>query len=467
MKDSSTAIISDGKSMFYAKSAKGSAPTGGSLGVIPSAADFPDENALQKALNEHIRKAASRSAEGATIAIPTADAIFRTDFLPSTDPEELAAMSLNQAEKDAPLPIEEITQSYEILETADDGTLVVSVCAPTAVIDQLRAGAGLDIAKVERVDALILGIISLLISKKALTGRGREILVAEEGDNATLAIIDFGSPVFIRSLGETAALTASDVAKAARLAMIRGKARRGDGAVINLVLLGAREKMAPLAEAAPMIAPELTARVLSDIMPDGEAGGVAARTLEGKSLNLFPQEWRNKLAETTFKKRFRFGILGAASAWLLLVAYLWFWPDIILTKRAETLTKRVKTREPAENSVNDLRNRVRIIDRYSDRKFSALEVLLEVAYAFPRGGIELTNFNYSGAKSATARNDVSIQGNANATRVAYDFVDALEKSPLFGKVRFTNGPTFNQARQRYQFELAVEFKTDDAGGAAK
>ena len=464
MKDSSTAIISDGKSMFYAKTAKNAPPTGGSLGVIPSAENFPDESAFQKALNEHLRKSASRTAEGATIAIPTADAIFRTDFLPTTDPDELAAMTLNLAEKDAPLPIEEITHSYEILETDGEGTLVVSACAPSAVIDKIRTVAGLDIAKVERVDALILGTISLLLSKGALLGRGREILLAEEGDNATLAIIDFGAPVFIRSLGETSSLSASDVAKAARLAMIRCKARRGDGTVANFVLLGDHRRLTPLSPAAQTLAPGLAARILTDDLPGGEATGVATRTLEGKSFNLFPQEWKNRLAEVRFKKQFGFSILGGAAAWLLMVAYFWGWP-YLLAKQAEDCEAAIKKNEPAETAVNDIRNRIKIIERYSDRKFSVLEVLREVSICFPPTGVEFSQFRYNGVRNNTTRNNVIIEGRSVGTAPYYQFVEALQRNQLFDKLRFTSGPTYNPSLNRQVFELAFDFKSDeeDAG----
>ena len=454
MKDSSTAIISDGKSMLYAKAGKGATASGGSLGTIPSATAFPDEAALQKALSDYLRKVSSRAPDGATLAIPTADAIFRTEFLPSADPDELAAMSLNQAEKDAPLPIEEMTQSYEILETEAEGTLVLSVCAPSAVIEKIRTTAGIDIAKVERVDALICGTIALLLSRGGLSGRGREILISEEGDNVTLAVVDSGAPVFIRSLGETAALDSSDVAKAVRLALIRSKTRRGDGAVTGFVLLGNPATLAPFANAAmalESVAPGLRARILKDDLPGGEATGVAARTLEGKSLNLFPQEWRSKLGETKFKKSFGFSIIGAATLWLVMVGYFWGLPTL-LDRNISQRKEQVKRNEPAETVVKDLRHRIAIIERYSDRSFSPLEALLETALGLPPG-LELTRFNYNGN-----RNTVQIQGKALVSTTVYTFTEALREAPIFKSVLITSGPSFNNTLRMQTFEIAITLK---------
>ena len=409
----------------------------------------------------------SNTATGATIAIPTADAIFRTDFLPSTEPEELAAMTLNQAEKDAPLPIEEITQSYEILGTDGDGTLVISVCAPSAVIDKIRADAGLEIARVQRVDAQILGTIAQLLSDRTLTGRGREILLAEEGENTTLAIVDSGSPAFVRSLGETASLNAADVAKAARLAMIRGKARRGDGAVAGFVLAGSRETFAPLAEAAQILAPGtgIEARVVSDTQSDIGTTGVSARTLEGKSLNVFPREWRDKLAETKFKMTFGFGILGGAALWVLLVVLLWGWPSM-LSQRAKTLDKQIKELEKIESSVNDVRYRIQKIEQYSDRTFSPLEALLEIAINFPPGGIDLEQFRYNSARNAISRNNVTLTGRAITPQLVYTYQAALQKSPLFKEVRLSSGPTLNPSLNRQVFELSFEFNSAEDAAAA-
>ena len=468
MKESSTAIISDGKTMLYAKVGKGAGAqaAGGSLGAVPALAQFQDEDAFHKAEAEYSRKSASRAPDGATLAIPTTDAIFKTDFLPSTDMDELAAMSLNQAEKDAPLPMEEMTHSFEILEAADDGMLVLSVCAPSAAIEAVRAASGIEPAHVERVDALVCGTIAHLLAKGALSGHGRELLVAEEGDNATLAIVDFGRPVFIRSLGETAALDAAGIAKALRLALIGSKVRRGDGEVTGFVLFGDTQTMQQFAGAASAAAPGVQPRIVPHGADGAEASGVAARTMEGKSLNLFPQEWTDKLSEAKFKKRFGASCLAAAAAWLLLVGYLWGWPALI-AQRVAALEAGVKRLEPAEASVNDLRNRIKIIDRYSDRSHSPLEALLEVAISLPPAtvppAIELTQFRYNGAKG-----NILVEGRSIATATIYSFMDDIKESPLFGQARLT-GPTFNNTLRRNVFELSIDFKNaaQAEGGAAK
>ncbi len=169
-------------------------------------------------------------------------------------------------------------------------------------------------------------------------------------------------------------------------------------------------------------------------------------------MDLFPESWRTRLTEGKFRKTYRYSILAGAALWVLTAGLLYGWP-MVLDQRVKSLTAVVKRLEPDESKVVDLRNRISIIDRYSDRTFSPMEALLEVAINQPQG-IELSSFRFNGAKNQTL-----VEGRSRASTLVYDFMDRLKTSKIFREVKLSSGPTFNRALGLNVFELSIEFKT--------
>lgn len=171
-------------------------------------------------------------------------------------------------------------------------------------------------------------------------------------------------------------------------------------------------------------------------------------------MNLFPDSWRTKLAEGKFRTTYRYSILAGAALWLLAVGWFYGWPSL-LDQRTKSLTAEVKRHESDETKVVDLRNRIGIIDRYSDRTFSPMEALLEVAIALPQG-IELSSFRFNGAKNQTL-----VEGRSTVSTLVYDFMDRLKTSKIFREIKLVSGPTLNRALGLNVFELSIEFKTQE------
>lgn len=169
-------------------------------------------------------------------------------------------------------------------------------------------------------------------------------------------------------------------------------------------------------------------------------------------MNLFPGVWRSKLAEGKFRRTYRYSILAGMALWLLTAGWFYGWP-ILLEQRINSLNAEVKRLEPQESKVVDLRNRISIIDRYSDRTFSPLEALLEVTINLPEG-IELSSFRYNGTKNQTI-----VEGRCRVSTLVYDFMDRLKTSKIFREVKLSSGPTLNKALGLNVFELSIEFKT--------
>lgn len=454
MKDSSTAIAYDGKTIGWARAEKSSGmqkPTAsGSFGPFPKESEFADAAGFQAATESYARKASARLSDNATLTVTSDNLVFRTMRLPAIDPDEIRAMTLTQMEKDAPLPMEEMVCSHEILSADETNSLVLATSAPIATVEQAATRVGLNPERIERVDAQILGILPLLANAEALLSTHREIILAEEGSTVTLVITESGMPVLIRSLGPGATAFGSTLLQTITLSLIQTEMGHGPSKVTQLITLsGSKDAI----QAASSIAEQLgfPFKVISPRSLPPPAFGNALRSLTEDTLNLFPDAWKAMLKENQLKQTFRIAILTGVTLWLLLVGWLYAWPAFV-DHRIKKRNAEVTRLAPAESKVNDVRNRIKIIEAYSDRTFSPMETLLEVSINLPQG-IELSAYRYNGTKKQAL-----VEGRARVPTLVYDFMDQLKTSRLFGEVKLTSGPTFNRNLGLNVFELNVEFK---------
>lgn len=459
MKQNATGIAFDGKSVSWTRLERGRDSVGpndsGVFPGVPDAAASDDPAARDAALADFGRRVSEKAPEICTLALPTRDLIFRTIRFPSSDAAELEAMAMNQIEKDSPLPIEEMVASFEILEQVQDSSLVLCAAAPLPAVETARLASGADPARIERVDAVALGLLRSLADSRegAPSLSARDIVLVDEGGAVTLAIVDSGRPVLIRSAGDAQTASKSDLIRTVRIALIQTGGEHGPMPLGRLVVVTGEDALRTAATAAatavncPVVAPSRQS------FPS-PARGIAQRTMEGRSLNLFPADWSNRLSERKFRKSFRTGIAAAAAVWALLAGYLFGWP-VLLDQRIKALDAEVSRLAPDEAKVDDIRTRIKIIERYSDRTFSPMEALLEVSNALPQG-IELAAYRYNGVKR-----QIAVEGRAGMSTLVYDFMDNLKRSAIFGANKLVSGPTFNKNLGVNVFELSIDFKSPE------
>ena len=455
MKDNSIALSYDGKTLEWARAEKSrdgvTMPTSGNFGEIPQTNTFTDPAQFEKALGDFTHKVSSKISETATLAIPTSRLILRTSRFPTTDTDEIASMSLNQMEKDAPLPLDEMVCSFEVLSSDETSSLVLSASTPVVCVEEISAMAGLSLNRAERIDARILGLLKILAGKQIVGSMPREVVVAEEGPAITMVILDAGKPVSIRSMGLVSSLDPRNLLNTTLLALMQTQQDHGMTEITRVVCfsdsLKVQTAVASLADSRGWTLKTVSPKSVSPI-----AFGVAQRTVEGAGMNLFPDSWRSKLAEKKFRTTYHYSILAGVALWLLAAGWFYGLPTL-LDQRTKSLTAEVKRHESDETKVVDLRNRIGIIDRYSDRTFSPMEALLEVAIALPQG-IELSSFRFNGAKNQTL-----VEGRSSVSTIVYDFMDRLKTSKIFREIKLASGPTLNRALGLYVFELSIDFKT--------
>jgi Tfp pilus assembly protein PilN len=95
-----------------------------------------------------------------------------------------------------------------------------------------------------------------------------------------------------------------------------------------------------------------------------------------------------------------------------------------------------------------VRDRVRVLQQYVERKHSALECLREIADLLPPG-ISLKSINYNKAKG------LEISGEADAVTLIYDFKKEMEKSPLFVKTDLARVQRTPQGREVFKLTATL------------
>ena len=116
--------------------------------------------------------------------------------------------------------------------------------------------------------------------------------------------------------------------------------------------------------------------------------------------------------------------------------------------RYEQRKEKLEALEAEAAVVSQLKDRLDALEQYADRTYSGLECLREISLLLP-SGVELKNFNYQ-------KNEwVDLRGQASSAESVYDYVEALERSKLFGKV--TPGDISTRMRQG---KRSTEFKIE-------
>lgn len=400
-----------------------------------------------------------RGAESATLALPTADLLFRAERIPSSDSGEVAQAARLLLEAESPLDPSEMVFAHEVLSSDAEGTLVLAAAAPVAAVERLREAAGADPSAVARVDAAALGLARNLAGRPEFAASGRQPVFAEEDGRLVLMLFEDGRPALVRPAGSARAASGPALASALRLALLEAEMARGpmDAAPALLVSPSGSALLPAATAAATAAGREL--RVLDAAALPPAAFGCARRTLEGASFDLFPDAWRAALAERRSRRRAALALGGAAALWVVLALVLFGWPSL-LGSRIQARQARVDAAAPAEAAVQEVRDRIRIIDRYSDRTYSPLEVLREVSLAMPEG-VTLARLSYD-----AARREASVECSALSSQPAYEMSNRLKVSPLFARNDIVAGPTENKGTGRTTFTIRLLFAGGGEEGGA-
>jgi hypothetical protein len=391
--------------------------------------------------------AAAQSALGArqvVLALPLSQVLVRILKMPLEVRDDVADAVALQLDKLSPFPGEELAVGCEVLSESESHLWVFAAALPEAVFDGL--GAALREAKLQavRTDVAALGWLRALSAPCQLMRPGRRVVLMDPDGGWDLLVLDDGVPVLVRGLGACAA--AGDVARDLTLSLLNVELEAGGRAVAEVLVVS---RNAPPPDFLDRLRGVTGAEVRHVVPPseDGGVEGVALRTGEGAMLDLTPRAWRDEMKEARLRKRVLTGVGIALAVWAVFMGVLFSGP---LVYRQLTARERAASKAHAKafKAVSDTRERVRLIEAYTDRSKSPLELLRVASDELPQG-ITLVGF--------TCRRDdgVKISGEADQPSLVYGFKDALAANPLFGTVTLT-GPSISKGK--HKFDVDAKFK---------
>ncbi len=393
---------------------------------------------------------AVRAAKGAlgarqvVIALPLSRLLVRVLKLPVEVREDLAEAVALQMDKLSPFPGEELSVGCEILSETETGLWVFAAVLPAAVFEELGSALNHARLQVTRTDISALGWFRSLCGPLQLTRPGRRILLMDLDGGWDLMVLDHGVPVLARGLGEIA--DADVLLREMTLSMLNAELEAGHSPVADVLVVS---KVAPPAETVRRLEALMGVPVRHQTPPSEEGGieGVALRTGEGAMMDLTPQAWRDAVKEAHLRKRVLTGVAAAVALWAVFMSVLFSGPLVYkqLTARTRAASK---AHAKAYRAVSDTRERVNLILSYTDRTYSALD-MLRMASGYLPVGITLTGFNYK------REDGVKITGEADVPTLVYDFKNAVTEDPLFETVSLLG---VSASKGKHKFDVEAKFK---------
>lgn len=393
----------------------------------------------------------------AVLALPMSRLIVKAARVPADRADDAPGFLAERMQAMSPFPDEPLTISCETVRETAEGRVVLAAALPESAADDI--GEALDAAKlsITRVDSLALGELRMILP--AILGGGGEVrrLVALGGaDCISLFVLDGDMPVEARAI-----LPGSDMEREIVLSLLAAEDFAGPRALAECVVAGdvAEGELSKFAPVRRVEEPE-----------DAAIAGVAERSLDPASLNALPASWGEELDETRFKAKMRGFLVSAGVVWALVAGVLFGVPATygFMTTHQKSLSTEHRRQYSA---VKEMKEKVRLVQKYSDHSTGALEILKVTSDSLP-DGIELTYWSFK-------RSDgVSLTGVATSPDVVYDFKDSLTDASmevtagdgepvaesLFAEVVLKSLSTKGG---RTSFSIDCMFKKDDETGGAK
>jgi len=387
------------------------------------------------------------------LALPLSRLIAKVVRVPSGEDPAAYAKPLLQAI--SPFPDDDLTVGVETMRETDSGTVVFAAALPESAADDIGEALDAEKLSVVRVDALALGELRGLWGE--LRPEGRKLLVMVGADALTLIAFDGDLPVSVRSvsadceLGREALLSlieAEDFAGAAKLSEIVVAAPAGEDAA---AVESALSRLAPV-------------RRVETHDPDAGLKGVAERSEEQGTLDALPASWREVLAETRFKRKLAVNLAVAGGVWILAMSVL-FGVPAVYGMMADGQKEKCRLHASDYKAVAAMRDKVKLVRRYSDHSRGALEIMKAVSDRLPEG-IELSSWNFR--REDKKEDGVRVSGEADSADAVYEFKDLMAKlsagededtEQIFKSVKLI-GPSASRGGKQ-KFDLECRYQGDE------
>jgi len=433
-----------------------------SLDCLPLSSEAAAGDELVRAL-----ATAKCRTKGVTICLPRQLVTLRMLQIPSTDPDEISKIVHLQAGRQTPYSSDEVVSAYRLVGTNAEGysKVMLAIARRRLVMERLEAIARAG-GTVDGVAVASEGVANLLARQcTPKPGEPPTAIVNLDTTAAELLILAPDGIVFSKSLLIGSRQLAEDtdrwqgefVAEIVAGLEQFGQENPAGGAPRRLVLLGAEElpQVAMALKSAcqlELVGGEQLAAIRGGKrarLPHGtrlSAAAVVGCSLDPEKLgiDLLPPEIR--LGRVMARRRNQLNLMGLLALFIvtLLSALLVMrYYEEFLT--LGTLKQQIGFVRPVAARVEERKARLAAVNNRLDARGTPLAMLAEIHRVTP-SQIQLTSVRLG------ANQEISLRGRGDAMSNVFEYVKALEESPLFQGVE----PTYTSAK-RVNLEEFAEF----------
>ena len=388
--------------------------------------------------------ASKEKSNEAVLGLPLSRLIVKMVRVPEEsrgDPSAFAAPILQAM---SPYPDEPLTVSCETVRETERGMVVLAAALPESASDDIAEALDAKKLNVTRIDALALGTLRGVWSALG-QGDERRLVLIGGPDCVSAVVIDGDMPSAIRAISSQ-----SDMKREVMLSLLEAEDFGGARDLSAIVCVGevpsdGLETFAPIRKI--------------EVGEDAALVGVAERALEPDSINALPASWQEVLEETRFKSKLKGRLFVAGGLWAAIMLVLFGVPIVYgyLTDHQKALCREHSRQYRA---VAEMRDKVKLVQKYSDHARGALEIMKAVSDRLPQG-VTLNSWSFRRDEG------VKVSGEADEAEFVYKFKDNMSEAgsedgdeSVFASVTL-NGPSAGRGgKQKFDLECRYELEEE-------
>jgi hypothetical protein len=331
------------------------------------------------------------------LGLPVVAVLAQRFRLPSVDPAEFPEMIRIQIEKVLPFSAEEVTTDFEVIEQDENESVVSAVAIRNEQLAEIAAPL------LER--GFIPRQVTVYAAQRASTyaPKGNALLIYPEGETLVYAMTENGklslARVFENGNGEQLQLELPQLRMSAEL--------QGINASFPNVLLD--ESCYQMRDTVEGIIAGPTEIVGVELPP------------ASVKLNLLPESWRRRRSQLIRQAEWQKRLIWIGGAYVALLFLLFAYLGL-LRFQIGRLERRIAHDSPDTQFVRATEANWKALAPAIDARYYPVEILLHLFESLPSPEVRITAYNQS-ARS------ISVDGEANTTALAYQFIEKIKKNP--------------------------------------
>jgi len=355
------------------------------------------------------------------LGLPVSAVLAQRFRLPSVDPAEFPEMVRIQIEKLLPFAAEEVTTDFELIQQTESESVVSAVAIRNEQLAHM-ASPLLDRGYIPRQ-------ITVYAAQRASTHApsGSAVLIYPEGETLVYAMTENGKLSLARAFeGGNGAQLQVELPQLRLSAELQGI----DASSPNVLL---DESCYELRDTVQGILSSSTDIVGIELPP------------APVKLNLLPDSWRRRRSQLISQAEWRKRLLWIGGAYgailLLLLAYLG-----LLRLQIGQFGRRIAQGAPETEFVRATEAKWKALSPAIDAHYYPVEILLHLFESLPSPDVRITAYNQSARQ-------ISVDGEANTTALAYQFFEKVKKNPELRTFQFDMAAPRILSNDHAQFRL--------------